>query len=921
MAEEESKKEEEKLEFTAEGEAVAYISLEQARLLALQTARDNAGFYGRRYATRSPVLEVVSSEEGEDFYYVVVSYRPSARFRGEPGSEQFTIDKTGAIELRQILTEPQPEIRLRLMLAGVGLLLVAGVVLGVLFGAGVLTGTSSTPADPQFGELIVTVLPDKPARVKSANGDVVIDVAPGTVRVPSRLEIRTLATPEIPVLPVLFKATDKAFDLTIDGSLLKPITVLVQVSEAELTLAGGDESNIVIQRFRDGAWRPLATTLNFETSMATTQVEELSFFALTIRERPTTTVAVLAPTATTAPSPSALPTPTATPTPVPTPTSTAVPVPSPIPAFTPVPLSTAIPVPTPTPIPVPTATTTPVPEVRYLLEAILEPEGLGRIGLNPARDNLEYEPGTLVRATAICDFRFLGWAGDLPVDVDPTSRSIIVVMDRARTLTANCASEPTPSSTYSLTINGQAPNPGQLMLFVINGTIQLSRGPGSNGEFEAGSRVILQATPTQGFVVTWSGVDSVDEVFATIEMREDREVEVTIVQPTYTLTANPNPLIGGSIAGAGQYLSGTQATLQATPDPGWSFTEWSGDCTGGAGCVLIMDSHKNVTATFLSTSPTPTPVSAATPVPVPTPTPTLGPTPTPTPTLAPGVTPTITPTPPPTPTPTPVPAPSSKRIIFYSDRDGNREIYSIHIDGSSLTRITNNSSDDEDPRWSPNGSKIGFQSKRDGNWEIYSMNSNGTNQTRLTTNSATDAHMVWAPDGAKIAFSSERDGNWEVYTMNSDGTNQTRLTTDGSNDIYLSWSPDGTKIAFATNRDGNEEIYTMNADGTDQSNVSNNAAEDTSPSWSPDGSKFAFASTRDGNWQIYSMNSDGSSVTRLTNHSGEDLWTSWSSDGSQITFQSNRDGNWEVYVMSADGSNQTRLTNSVTYEANPDWEP
>ena len=60
MTEEESKKEEEKLEFTPEGEAVVYISLEQARLLALQIARDGPGYYGRRYAKRPPILDVVS---------------------------------------------------------------------------------------------------------------------------------------------------------------------------------------------------------------------------------------------------------------------------------------------------------------------------------------------------------------------------------------------------------------------------------------------------------------------------------------------------------------------------------------------------------------------------------------------------------------------------------------------------------------------------------------------------------------------------------------------------------------------------------------------------------------------------------------------------------------------------------------------
>ena len=45
MAEDQGK-EEEKFDFTGEGEAVGYISLEQARVLAMQTVRETPGGYG-----------------------------------------------------------------------------------------------------------------------------------------------------------------------------------------------------------------------------------------------------------------------------------------------------------------------------------------------------------------------------------------------------------------------------------------------------------------------------------------------------------------------------------------------------------------------------------------------------------------------------------------------------------------------------------------------------------------------------------------------------------------------------------------------------------------------------------------------------------------------------------------------------------
>ena len=112
--------------FTDEGEAIGYISLDQARVLAIQHARDNTDFYGSKFRGRQLVWEVVSQEEGEDFYDIRLSYRPAGRFTGTPGVEQFTIDKTGEIRIRQILDEPVEEsrrgsrLRMALLLALVG---------------------------------------------------------------------------------------------------------------------------------------------------------------------------------------------------------------------------------------------------------------------------------------------------------------------------------------------------------------------------------------------------------------------------------------------------------------------------------------------------------------------------------------------------------------------------------------------------------------------------------------------------------------------------------------------------------------------------------------------------------------------------------------------------------------------------------
>ena len=67
------------------------------------------------------------------------------------------------------------------------------------------------------------------------------------------------------------------------------------------------------------------------------------------------------------------------------------------------------------------------------------------------------------------------------------------------------------------------------------------------------------------------------------------------------------------------------------------------------------------------------------------------------------------------------------------------------------------------------------------------MNANGTSQTRLTNNSAHDNTPNWSADGAKIVFSSTRNGNLELYVMNANGSSQTRVTNHPAIDATPDW--------------------------------------------------------------------------------------------------------------------------------------
>ncbi|MCH8309747.1 MAG: hypothetical protein IIB17_04535, partial [Chloroflexi bacterium] len=94
-------------EFDEAGEAAGYISLDQARVLAMRTARAEPGEYGR--FVQSPMAFEVSEEEAtEDHYVITLAFRPQGEYSGESGREQFFIEKEGNIAHRQVLELPKP---------------------------------------------------------------------------------------------------------------------------------------------------------------------------------------------------------------------------------------------------------------------------------------------------------------------------------------------------------------------------------------------------------------------------------------------------------------------------------------------------------------------------------------------------------------------------------------------------------------------------------------------------------------------------------------------------------------------------------------------------------------------------------------------------------------------------------------------
>ncbi len=257
-------------------------------------------------------------------------------------------------------------------------------------------------------------------------------------------------------------------------------------------------------------------------------------------------------------------------------------------------------------------------------------------------------------------------------------------------------------------------------------------------------------------------------------------------------------------------------------------------------------------------------------------------------------------------------------VIFYSGRDGNKEVYILHPGQKEPVNLTRHPAQDLCPAASPDGRRIAFLSDRDGNVEIYSMAVDGGDVRRLTTSPENELHPEFCPDGKRILFVRDFGERSEIWIMDADGGNPRRFTNNAARDERPFLSPDGSKILFMSNRDGNYEIYTMAADGSGQTRLTRTPEWEIFPAWSPDGQQIAYSQKfrADGRMQgmIRVMNADGGGDHAVTEVETRDENTMWSPDGRCIVFQSVRDGNFEVYRVNADGGHPVRLTD------NPAWD-
>jgi dipeptidyl aminopeptidase/acylaminoacyl peptidase len=312
-------------------------------------------------------------------------------------------------------------------------------------------------------------------------------------------------------------------------------------------------------------------------------------------------------------------------------------------------------------------------------------------------------------------------------------------------------------------------------------------------------------------------------------------------------------------------------------------------------------------------------------------------------------------------------------ITYYDIRQnkGNRELYTIGVDGKNLKQITKTPFGEYAAIWRPDGKKIGFLSPESGSMQLWEMNPDGSERKQISNTKDDLGGFKYSPDQKKILYTMEVavdetvkdiypdlplssgrimtdlmyrhwdswvDAYTHIFIADYDGMKLTNDLDIMKGEPYesplkpfggleqINWSPDNKVIAYTCRKktgkayslSTNSDIYCYDLETKQTTNITMDMmGYDVAPVYSSDGKKIAWQSMeRDGyesdKNRLFVMDLGTNVKTDYTKNFDQDAENlAWSGDGKSIFFTSDWHATDEIYRLDLAGGKITKLTEGI----------
>jgi len=186
--------------------------------------------------------------------------------------------------------------------------------------------------------------------------------------------------------------------------------------------------------------------------------------------------------------------------------------------------------------------------------------------------------------------------------------------------------------------------------------------------------------------------------------------------------------------------------------------------------------------------------------------------------------------------------PDAKRTVFSARGD----LFTVPQEKGDVRQLTADSGvNDIKPAWSPDGRWLAWFSDRDGDYELFVRPADGTGDPQQLTHKSDTYYtsLLWSHDSNSLLL---HDAAMRLVIVDRrSGKARTVSKCTYRRGLDAAWSPDDRWIAFAANGD-NEfgSIFLFGLDGGKTTRVTTGFTDDGSPVFDPDGKYLYFTSAR-----------------------------------------------------------------------------
>jgi Tol biopolymer transport system component len=157
-------------------------------------------------------------------------------------------------------------------------------------------------------------------------------------------------------------------------------------------------------------------------------------------------------------------------------------------------------------------------------------------------------------------------------------------------------------------------------------------------------------------------------------------------------------------------------------------------------------------------------------------------------------------------------SPDERRLaVCVFDRQSmKRDIWIGDLTRGTTSRFTFDPADDTNPVWSPDGSRIIFTSERKGQRDLYEKAASGTGQVQLLLESEYFKHAEdWSSDGKFLVYNALPRGGQDLWVLPLSGGDEKprALLEEAFSEHQAQFSPNGRWIAYTSDETGRSEVY------------------------------------------------------------------------------------------------------------------